>query len=235
MSRLSRKFLSDHPDLIITRADKGNTTVAMDRGTYLNKMNDLLTDSNTYVIIKKNPVNKIISNLRELLARWRRKEFISTGVARSLLLSDGVLPRAYGLPKIHKANCPLRIIISSINSPLHFFASYLHKILYNNIPKPNSHISNSFELVNKLKNFYVDEHLNLISLDVINLFTNVSHDLIVGGIAKRWHFLKSKTKIPYNEFLIALKLILDSTFSLLIMLLTNRFLARLWDPRSHLY
>jgi len=34
MSRLAREFLADHPDLIITRADKGNTTVALDKYTY---------------------------------------------------------------------------------------------------------------------------------------------------------------------------------------------------------
>lgn len=68
-------------------------------------------------------------------------------------------------------------------------------------------------MINKLKNFYLDDHIDLlILLYVINLFTNVPHDLIIGGIAKRWHFLESKIDIPYNEFLVALRLILDSTF-----------------------
>jgi len=31
MARLARVFLAEHPDLIITRADKGNTTVALDK------------------------------------------------------------------------------------------------------------------------------------------------------------------------------------------------------------
>ncbi|EFN72054.1 hypothetical protein EAG_00139, partial [Camponotus floridanus] len=90
---------------------------------------------------------------------------------RSLMHSDGVLSRAYGLPKIHKPDCPLRIIVSSVNSPLHSFATYFHNILYDNLPVANSHISNSFDLVTRLNHSFVDDHYNLISLDVVSLFT----------------------------------------------------------------
>lgn len=87
MSLSTKKFLSDHPDLIITRADKGNTTVALDKDDYFGKMNELLSDSNTYTIVKKDPTNKIINNLRDLLTRWRKKEFISNITTKRLLHS----------------------------------------------------------------------------------------------------------------------------------------------------
>jgi len=170
--------------VIITRADKGNTTVALDKDTYFKKMNDLLSDSNIYLVVKTDPTKKITNNLRDLLVRWRKKEFISVRTAKSLLYSDSVLPCAYGLPKIHKDNVSLRLIISSLNSPLHLLAAFLHKLLYDNLPKPNSHIANSFDLVNKLNNFCTEEHIEIVSLDVVNLFTNVPHDLIIGSIAK---------------------------------------------------
>jgi len=140
------------------------------------------------------------------------KEYISVGTMRSLLRSDGVLPRAYDLPKIHKIDCPLKIIFSSFNSPLHKLAAYLHKILHDNLSNFKSHIANSFELVNKLNNLYVEDHFKLISLDVVSLFTNVPIDLVIGGVAKRWHLLKEKINIPYLEFLIGLRLVLNSTF-----------------------
>lgn len=131
---------------------------------------------------------------------------------RSLLRSDGVLPRAYGLPKIHKTVYPLRIIVSSINSLLHNFAAYLHNILHDNLPNSKSYIANSFELVKKLNNLHVEDHFKLISLDVVSLFTNVPIDLIIGDVAKRWYLLKEKIKMPYFEFLIGLRLVLNSTF-----------------------
>jgi len=84
--------------------------------------------------------------------------------------------------------------------------------LYDNLPKSNSHIANSFELVNKLNNFYIEEHMEIVPLDVINLFTNIPYDLIIGSIAKKWHFLEPNTDIPYEEFVRAFRLILDSTY-----------------------
>jgi len=114
--------------------------------------------------------------------------------------------------KIHKKDYPLRIIISSINSPFYSFAAFLHNILFKNLPNPNSHIENSFELTKKLNNMFLDDCYDLISLDVVSLFTNVPLDLVIEGIAKRWHLIKNKTSISYNEFLISLKLIMDSTY-----------------------
>lgn len=81
---------------------------------------------------------------------------------------------------------------------------------------------------------YIDDHYVLISLNVISLFTNVPLDLIIGGIAKRWHLIENKICIPYNEFLMALKLIIDSTLNLIIKFI-NKFLARRWDLHSPLY
>lgn len=165
-------FLAKHPEFVVTRADKGNTTVVLDRDTYLEKMNNLLSDTNTYSIIKSDPMKKIYNKLNILLNRWKQKGFISEMTLRSLLRSDGVLPRAYGLPKIHKTDCPLKIIVSSIDSPLYCFATYLHNILHKNLPVANSHIANSFELVNLLNDWHVENHLKLISLDVVSLFTH---------------------------------------------------------------
>jgi len=67
---------------------------------------------------------------------------------RKLLITDGNLPRTYGL-KIHKQNYSLRIIIYCIDSSLYIYSliSYLHEIIHNSIPKHFSHIKNSYHLV----------------------------------------------------------------------------------------
>ena len=43
--------------------------------------------------------------------------------------SDGLSPRFYGLPKIHKVGIPLRPIVSFMNSPTYEVSSYLAKFL----------------------------------------------------------------------------------------------------------
>ena len=209
---LTKSFLRSHPDIIFTRADKGNVTVALDRGEYIEKMSSLLNNTNTYKIVKKDPIKKVISDLHNLLARWKRNNYIPDSLYKRLNCTDGSLPRAYGLPKIHKNGCPLRIIVSTKDTPLHGFAEFLHKILYKSLPKANSHIIDSFDVVKKLNSMPIDENFKLISLDVISLFTNVPLDLAVESIDKRWNYIERNCDIPKNEFLTGIRFVLNSTF-----------------------
>lgn len=49
-------------------------------------------------------------------------------------------------------------------------------------------------------------------MDVVSLFTNVPNDLMLESIKRRWCFIGAHTKIPQEEFLKAVELILSSSF-----------------------
>jgi len=57
----TEKFIEEHPDILFTRADKGNITVALNKNFYIEKM-EMLCDTNTYTKIKKNPIKNIEKN-----------------------------------------------------------------------------------------------------------------------------------------------------------------------------
>jgi len=99
----------------------------------------------------------------------------------------------------------------SIDSPTYQLAHYLHKIISKNIIKPSSYIENSFQLVSELKGVNVNSNYDLISLDVISLFTNIPISLALDGVANKWDKIRGGTNIPMDEFLKAIKMILDST------------------------
>src|SRR5436190_15508000 len=185
---------------------------ALDRNQYTMKMEELLNNTSTYIILHKDPINKLINDQRALLKRWKDREYITNTTYLSLLLRGSTIARAYGLPKIHKPNYPLRLIVSSINSPLHSLALYLHKIIFSAVPKSDSFVANSFELVNKLNSKCLDDGYELASLDVVSLFTNVPLDIAVGAVGRRWHLIERVTTLPYFEFITALRLVLNSTF-----------------------
>lgn len=209
----TKKFLHDHPNLLITRADKGNVTVALSRDDYVSKIEGMLSDINTYKKIVKSPINKLICGLKDILIRWKNSEYINTQKYKSLLFTDGSLPRAYGLPKIHKQNCPFRIIVSSVDSPLYDLAAYLHDILNKSFPKKESQIINSFQLVKLLSNLNItDCSSELISLDVVSLFTNIPLQNAIESVANRWNLISENTSIPKDEFLGAVNFVLRSTF-----------------------
>ncbi|XP_011867795.1 PREDICTED: uncharacterized protein LOC105561973 [Vollenhovia emeryi] len=175
-------------------------------------METLLNDKNTYITIKKDPTKKLISNLHSLLVEWKKSNYIDNSIYKRLNCTDGTLPRAYGLPKIHKQDCPLRIIVSSVDSPLYAFSAFLHNIIKSSIPKPESHILNSFDLVNKLNGLHIQETHDLISLDVVSLFTNIPLDLAEESIANRWTYISDNCSIPRDEFLRAIRTVLKSTY-----------------------
>jgi len=208
----TQQFLKNNDDIILTRADKGNITVALDRDDYNNKINEMLSDSNIYAKVNKDPTKRIIRDLRAILTSWKNSDYISNITHRSLVSSDGTLPRAYGLPKVHKVNCPFRIIVSSVNSPLYALATFLQKIISTSVPCSQSHIENSFELVKKLTNTHIEDGFSPISLDVISLFTNIPIELAIKSVSNRWNFISTSCQIPRDDFLNAVRFVLESTF-----------------------
>jgi len=59
LDRTCRIFIKKNPDVIFTRADKGNITVALNREDYINSITNMLEDINTYIKIKKDPISNI--------------------------------------------------------------------------------------------------------------------------------------------------------------------------------
>lgn len=59
MCKLTSQFLRENNNLLLTRVDKGNTTVAIDKKSYIRKITELLEDKKTYTILTKDPVKKL--------------------------------------------------------------------------------------------------------------------------------------------------------------------------------
>jgi len=61
--------MTNNPNIIFTKADKGNTVVALDRLDYIAKMENIFSDTNTYTVLQRNPINKLIEELKKTLKR----------------------------------------------------------------------------------------------------------------------------------------------------------------------
>lgn len=59
--------------MIFTRADKKNLTVAMSKTTYIQSMQEIfcqyVNDTNTYLIVNKDPIRSIETTLKDMLTR----------------------------------------------------------------------------------------------------------------------------------------------------------------------
>ena len=112
------KSLAKDKSLVITRPDKGNGVVLMDKQDYLNRVNNVLEDTSKFKKLEKSEENeplKIVFRLEDKINRFLRKIFglDSSGnrcaTYKKLSVSGSSVGVLYGLPKVHKNTVNLLI------------------------------------------------------------------------------------------------------------------------------
>ena len=177
-------FLNNNPEILIIKADKGNTTVSMCRNDYYNKLQLLLSDNSTYTPLKRDPTLTIQKKVNNLTKIWKKKNYIDDNLVESLTSHNSSPARLYVLPKIHKPTFPLRPIVSFCGSPTYNLASFYNRTISNNITPP---ISREKIVLNLFKKFYCHNPPGhkIISLDAVSLFTNVQIGIAIKSIKDR--------------------------------------------------
>ena len=97
--RKAIKTLQEDDQILVLPADKGRTTVVMDRARYDEKMNSLLDNRKTYKKLTKDPTPAIERKMNALLLQLKKKGAITDDLYSRLRSSAGRLPLLYGLPK----------------------------------------------------------------------------------------------------------------------------------------
>ncbi|KAG5344029.1 GTD2A protein, partial [Acromyrmex charruanus] len=105
--RDTKQFCTNNLDIIFTKADKGNITVALNKNTYISKVKEMFDDPNTYTKIIKNPINILIKKV--LLSLWKNKNYILNSMYKKYYVVK-VTYLVHMLSKVHRPNYPFRII-----------------------------------------------------------------------------------------------------------------------------
>ncbi|XP_046424414.1 uncharacterized protein LOC124181677 [Neodiprion fabricii] len=205
-------FQNNNQDLLFLKADKGNTTVVMNKQMYEDEMLQQLSNNNTYKVVRYDLTCTLQQEVKKLTTDWSKSKLISDQLRSQIAKTDCLPPRAYGLPKIHKPDTPVRIIVSFTDSPTINLARFLSQCIGNNIIPPLSRVRDSFALVNTIRDFRLPADHILVSLDVVSLFTNVPQNLAINAVKQRWHQLVDKIPVPLNELLKALHICLAAIF-----------------------
>ena len=149
-------------------------------------MEGLLSDRNVYQVletpcdIKKWQTN-FNSSLKSIVFQ-ADKEIYNACLSPKL----PNLPYIYGLPKVHKDNCPLRPIVSSIKAPNKNLSLYLAKILGSQVGLvSDAHIKKTSEFLDFIKNDVNVPFDHMVSFDVVSLFTNVPLNKVLDFIRQK--------------------------------------------------
>ncbi|XP_045473559.1 uncharacterized protein LOC123679985 isoform X3 [Harmonia axyridis] len=209
----ARRFVKTHDDLVITPADKGNITVILSTEQYEQKMNQLLQDSSVYKQLRRDPTNEFQCKNNKIVKQLKDKGFIDASMARKLTTYKAIPPRIYGLPKVHKADIPLRPIVSTIGSASVELSQFMTQILTEAFSDFHDYtIADSFQFASKINNFILPQGYKLISLDAVSLFTNISLELVIQIIQQEWSRVSQVTTIDISLFIIIIKFLFESSY-----------------------
>ena len=90
------KNLRDDTNIVITKADKGNCTVIIDKDKYEEKIFKLLNDKDTYVLIKNDLTKNIERKLNKFIFDLYKIDRLSQKKNFYLLSTNAIAPRIYG-------------------------------------------------------------------------------------------------------------------------------------------
>ncbi|XP_068628091.1 uncharacterized protein [Battus philenor] len=169
---LKRKIRDNN--LIVTKADKGNSIVILDHNDYIGKVNNII-HSGDFVALRSDPTTRYNTEIKKAIDS-SKFVFSHENSSKHIVPMNPQPPVLYGLPKIHKDNVPVRPIVSCIGCPAYQLAKKLKSIIKSKSAfSPKYSLQNTLDLINKVKDVTLPENSLFLSLDVDNLFTNVPY------------------------------------------------------------
>lgn len=189
------KSLASDKNIVIKEADKGGAVVIMDTVYYQQKIMNMLSNTEFYTEISENQDKAILQHIKKLLLKHsstltdKEKEFVTEFEYKESSF--------YGLPKVHKSKT-IKEAIQKQNSE-YITCEHPEDLTFRPIvggpAAPTQRLSNLLDIILKplcqnVKSFIRDDldflrHLpdqvgpdaKLVSLDVVNLYTNISSTL----------------------------------------------------------
>ena len=124
-------------------------------------------------------------------------------------------PLMFGQPKVHKANMPLRPIVSCRNSIFSAITKECGRILGPLVGKTPHHIKDSVDLVNKLKSVVIPAGYSLVSFDLADMYTNIPQGRTLELVREKLESdrdLTKRTPIRIDDILAMVKHDLDLAY-----------------------
>nr|VZI06608.1 unnamed protein product [Spirometra erinaceieuropaei] len=182
VERDALKELRADKDLVIMPADKGRSTVVLDRTDYSQKVKSLLGDRQSYVPCESNPIKMLTGEINATLLAMENSCAISPIDRHMARAQETALARFYGLPKLHKKGAPLRPIVSLKGIPTYELAKWLFQRLKFLTSDSNTTVSSSTKFTENLKGASLLPSDVMVSFDATSLFSSISQDLAVETI-----------------------------------------------------
>ena len=159
---------------------KGVALVVMDKSQYIDKCMALLNDTKVYKPCR-DTTKKLQRDVQEALQQLHRDHSTSRLYYWSKQYYNKLLPtgnsspspRLYGLPKIHKANCPMQPIVSAWRTATYQLVKFLTEILQKYTGMTPAFVKDSKGFSQYLRSVHLGKDEELVSFYVSALSTSI--------------------------------------------------------------
>ena len=207
--------LAKDKNIMILPADKGRCTVVMDPQKYKAQVKEMLADQATYKVLTKDPTPAHKRKLIAMLQRLRQETKITESDYNHLYPTAEGLPRMYCTPKIHKQGVPLRPIVDCTGAIFYQVSKALVEVLRPLVGLTEQHCKNSAALAKELVNVRIEDDEELISHDVVSLFTKTPVQATLEIVRRRLQddrTLPERTNINVEDIMELLTFVTSATY-----------------------
>ena len=206
------KELKDNPTINIKKADKGSTTVIMNKLDKIAEGQIQLDDVENYRPLATPMVEETHARVVRLITELHHNDHIDTMTRKwlSQTANPPRIPEFYTLTKIHKANPVGRHIISGCGGPTERISSFVDSLLQPIAKQQTSYLKDTTDFINFIGNTKVTENAILVSMDVTSLYTNIPQEEGITTVCNTYErFHSNKPPIPTHYLRDMLRLILQ--------------------------
>lgn len=198
-------FLQRHKKWFITSFDTGGSTVVIKKDDYTSKVINAFS-SKFYEKLNYDPTKKLKQSVINFFKTIVLDGFIDKDLFQNsigITIYNSIIACYSDLTKIRKPDLLMKIIVSTVNSPLYIFDKWLSKFLKNILSILENFLKNLYDLKNFLFKISVLSGYIFASFDIVSMFPPLPHHLIIQSIKNRWNILKHTIKLHMSlkEFL----------------------------------
>ena len=172
------KELKNSPAINLKKADKGTTTVIMNKADKIYEANVQLDNRKHYERLKAPMVTTTQEKVNDLINRLHQGEHIDDMTKKWLLQTPKPprIPIFYTLTKIHKLKPVGRPIISGCDGPTERISSFVDTLLQPIAQKQKSFIKDTTDFISFIEKTKIGKDTILVSMDVSSLYTNIPQE-----------------------------------------------------------
>ncbi|BHF72339.1 hypothetical protein SprV_0401540300 [Sparganum proliferum] len=169
-------------DIVTLPADKGRSTVVMDKADYTTKLQSLLEDEGAYELSEIGEFKKHVNSVNRAIDKLRKAGALKRNEALAAKATDAAMARFYGLPKVHKPGVPLRPIVSLRGTPTFGLSKWLYQRFRFLTEGSEWTVKSAEEFLKSIRNLEMESDEMMVSFDVVSLFTSIPTGLAISTI-----------------------------------------------------